>query len=197
MGFRCFPNSVLGLHLVSWSVSIGTYDISPATPPAAPSRACPVQALTLAQLSVCSNGLHIWDYECSSWWAPTLCLWEEEEEVVPRAGRSALRPLRPSPIGGLVENARLFGQGEFTGYSSGGLHRGKCMSRVSHRPFRGKAACFCAASLRNCYVSQCFKCFEEQRRRKMSEISGWESCLLTEGHTGQLSQGFANQQGFF
>lgn len=53
---------------------------------------------------------------------------------MPRAGGSALRPLRLSPIGGLVENARLFGQGEFTGYSSGGLHRGKCMSRVSHRP---------------------------------------------------------------
>ena len=111
-----------------------------------------------------------------------------------RAGGSALCPLRPSPVGGLVENACLFGQGEFTGYSSGGLHRGKCMSQVSHRPCQGKAACFCAASLRNCYVSQCFQCFEEQRRSKMSKISEQESCLLTEGHTGQLSQGSANQQ---
>lgn len=111
---------------------------------------------------------------------------------MPRAGGSALCPLRPSPVGGLVENARLFGQGEFTGYPSGGLHGGKCMSQVSHRPFRGKAACFCAASLRNCYVSQCFECFEEQRR-KTSKISGWDCCLLTEGHTGQLSQGSTNR----
>lgn len=42
---------------------------------------------------------------------------------MPRAGGSAVRPLRPSPLSGLVENACLFGQGEFTGYSAGGLHR--------------------------------------------------------------------------
>jgi len=56
---------------------------------------------------------------------------------VPRAGGSAVRPLRPSPLSGLVENACLFGQGEFTGYSAGGLHRGKCMHPNPMQTFPG------------------------------------------------------------
>lgn len=113
---------------------------------------------------------------------------------MPGARGSAPCPLRPSPVGGLVENARLLGQGEFAGYSAGGLHGGKCMSQVSCRPSRGKAACFCAASLKGCYVSQCFV---ERKRRKMSEILGLgrgQSCLLTGGNRGQLSRGSAKQQ---
>lgn len=44
---------------------------------------------------------------------------------------------------------------------------------------------------RNCCVSQCF---EEQRRRRMSKVSGWEGYLLTGGRTGQLSQGSVRKQ---
>lgn len=116
------------------------------------------------------------------------------EEVVPSAQGSALCPLRPSSVSGLVENACLLGQGEFAGYSAGGLHRGKCISQISLRPSRGKAACFCAASLKGSYVPQRFL---EQKRRKTSKILGLgrgQSCFLAGGNRGQLSWGSAKQQ---
>lgn len=193
IGFRCFPNSALGLHLVSWGVSIGTVWHLSAAPPAALLWACPVQALTLAQLSVCTNRLRIWDMYVVPDELQLFVFERRRKRLCPELEDLPYALWDPHPSVGSWRMLACLARGNLLDILQEGFTEVNACTQIPCRLFQGEAVCFSAASLRNCCASQCSV---EMKRRKMSKIlqpGSGESCLLTEGNMEQLHGEPANQ----
>lgn len=165
-----------------------------AAPPAALLWACPVQALTLAQLSACTNGLHIWDTNAVPDELQFFVSGRRRKRLCPELEDLPYALWDPHPSVGSWRMLACLARGNLLDILQEGFTEVNACPQIPRGLFQGEAVCFSAASLRNCRVSQSSV---EKKKRKMSKIfrpGRRESCLLTEGNMGQLHRGTANQQ---